>query len=387
MKKKFALILAMAMLVSVLFTACGGTSSSGGLMDSANTPNTTDANTSSDDLPTVTWKMGSVWGSGNCHFEADQMFAETVSFLTGGKFTITNYAEGELCAANQLFDYVSEGTIQCGGSWGGYWSGRDTAFEILGTIMDDFTGMDYYLWYNHHGGKELFDELYGAYGMKAFALVINGSESGLRSTVPMTNLSDLQSAKIRLGGVMAGKAAQKLGINITSVPAAELYESLQRGVVDAGEFSGPWADDSLKLTEVAKYWILPGWYQSSGLNDVIINIDAWNALPAEYQEAIEMAAQYTLGQRLGQYHYNDFVYANQQLADPEIQVMRLDDETMAAIHEATREAYKEECEVNPNFAKVYNSMMDYKEFSSAYREMLEGTDYNYGWGFDYDAAQ
>lgn len=26
------------------------------------------------------------------------MFAETVSFLTGGKFTITNYAEGELCA-------------------------------------------------------------------------------------------------------------------------------------------------------------------------------------------------------------------------------------------------------------------------------------------------
>lgn len=58
-----------------------------------------------------------------------------------------------------------------------------------------------------------------------------------------------------------------------------------------------------------------------------------------------------------------------------------------AIHEATREAYKEECEVNPNFAKVYNSMMDYKEFSSAYREMLEGTDYNYGWGFDYDAAQ
>lgn len=42
-----------------------------------------------------------------------------------------------------------------------------------------------------------------------------------------------------------------------------------------------------------------------------------------------MAAQYTLGQRLGQYHYNDFVYANQQLADPEIQVRRLDDETMA----------------------------------------------------------
>ena len=45
--------------------------------------------------------------------------------------------------------------------------------------------------------------------------------------------------KIRLGGVMAGKAAQKLGINITTVAASELYESLQRGVIDGGEFSGP----------------------------------------------------------------------------------------------------------------------------------------------------
>ena len=62
------------------------------------------------------------------------------------KLVITNYPEGSLCAANQLFDYVQNGTIQCGGDWGGYWSGKDTAFELLSTTMDNFTGMDYYIW-------------------------------------------------------------------------------------------------------------------------------------------------------------------------------------------------------------------------------------------------
>ena len=59
----------------------------------------------------------------------------------------------------------------------------------------------------------------------------------------------MQKMKIRLGGVLAGRVAQKLGINITTVAASELYESLQRGVIDGGEFSTPCSDDSLKLQE------------------------------------------------------------------------------------------------------------------------------------------
>ena len=48
--------------------------------------------------------------------------------LTDGRFTITNYPEGSLCAANQLFDYVQNGTIQCGGDWGGYEGIDDSIF-------------------------------------------------------------------------------------------------------------------------------------------------------------------------------------------------------------------------------------------------------------------
>lgn len=101
-------------------SGCGNAADSG-MMDAANANAVAGG---SSDLPVITWKMGSTWGDGNIHFTCDERFSELVSQLTDGRFTITNYPEGSLCAANQLFDYVQNGTIQCGGDWGGYWRAR-----------------------------------------------------------------------------------------------------------------------------------------------------------------------------------------------------------------------------------------------------------------------
>ena len=137
-------------------SGCGNAADSG-MMDAANANAVAGG---SSDLPVITWKMGSTWGDGNIHFTCDERFSELVSQLTDGRFTITNYPEGSLCAANQLFDYVQNGTIQCGGDWGGYWSGKDTAFELLSTTMDNFTGMDYYIWITQGGGLKCYQDMY-----------------------------------------------------------------------------------------------------------------------------------------------------------------------------------------------------------------------------------
>ena len=106
----------------------------------------------------------------------------------------------------------SQGTIQCGGDWGGYWSGKDTAFELLSTIMDDFTALDYYTWIYQAGGLDCYKEMYGQYNMNYFPLVTNPSESGIRSVPsPSPPLPICRSMKIRLGGVMAGKCCSEAG--------------------------------------------------------------------------------------------------------------------------------------------------------------------------------
>lgn len=379
MKKKiFAMLLCIAMVLSL--AACGGSSSSssGGALDQAAASNSGSTSSGTSDLPTVNWKMGSTWGAGNVHFTVDKRFAEILSQLTNGGFTVTNYAEGELCSASQLFDYVQDDTIQCGGDWGGYWSGKDSAFELLSTIMDDFTGLDYYIWIYEADGLQCYKDMYGQYNMNYFPLVTNPSESGIRSVSPITSIADMQKMKIRLGGMMAGKAAQKLGINITAVPAAELYESLQRGVIDGGEFSGPKADDSLKLQEVAKYWCAPAWYQSAGVNGVMVNMDAWNSLPEEYQTAFEMAARLCCGEQLARYYHNDMVVTNQMIDEQGITVTHLNDEDWQIIRDTCKQTYLEECEINPNFKMVYDSMQAYRESATNYRDWTA----DYGFGFN-----
>ena len=378
MKKLVSALLAGAMVLSL--AACGGSSSSssGGALDQAAASNSGSTSSGTSDLPTVNWKMGSTWGAGNVHFTVDKRFAEILSQLTNGGFTVTNYAEGELCSASQLFDYVQDGTIQCGGDWGGYWSGKDSAFELLSTIMDDFTGLDYYIWIYEADGLQCYKDMYGQYNMNYFPLVTNPSESGIRSVSPITSTADMQKMKIRLGGMMAGKAAQKLGINITAVPAAELYESLQRGVIDGGEFSGPKADDSLKLQEVAKYWCAPAWYQSAGVNGVMVNMDAWNSLPEEYQTAFEMAARLCCGEQLARYYHNDMVVTNQMIDEQGITVTHLNDEDWQIIRDTCKQTYLEECEINPNFKMVYDSMQAYRESATNYRDWTA----DYGFGFN-----
>ena len=161
-RKMIALLMTAAMALSLgLVAGCSSTDS--GVMDQANANAVSGG---SSDLPVVTWKMGSTWGAGNVHFSVDQRFGEILSQLTGGRFTVTNYADGELCSASQLFDYVSQGTIECGGDWGGYWSGKDTAFVLLSAIMDDFTALGYYTRSYEAGGMECYKGLYGQYNMK-----------------------------------------------------------------------------------------------------------------------------------------------------------------------------------------------------------------------------
>lgn len=365
-------------LCMVLLFLTVGCSAANGMMDM--TIHTDTAGTAASEiqaLPTVTWKMGSTWGRNNAHFRCDQRFAELVSQLTYGKFTITNYPEGELCAANQLFDYVQDGTLQCGGDWGGYWSGKDCSFELLATTMDNFTGLDYYVWIAQAGGLACYQQIYGQYNMTYFPIMINHAESGIRSSKPITSLEDMRTMKIRLGGILAGRVAQRLGINIVTTPASELYDALQRGMIDGGEFSTPSADESLQLQEVAQYWCSPGWHQSAGVNGVMINLDAWNELPELYQQAIQNAAQLCTGEQLTSYLWADAEATDKMLQQSNCIVTELREADYLRIREVCRQVYEEEAASNPNFDMVYGSMLEYRDKTDTYRQMLK----DYGWGF------
>lgn len=141
--------------------------------------------------------------------------------------------------------------------------------------------------------------------------------------------------------------------------------------------------DSLKLQEVAKYWCSPAWYQSGGVNGVMINKDAWNKLPEEYQNAIQMAAEICTSEQLSRYLWMDFDSTKKMLEEDGCVVTKMNQDDWNTIRETCRQVYEEEAAKNENFNMVYSSMQDYREHADTYRAMLG----DYGWGFNYDESE
>lgn len=368
MKTKLLSILMIMVLMLTLLTGCGGSGDATAAGDGAAAEK-------------VEWKLASCWADGTFMFEIDAKFCENVGKITGGNFTITPYGVGQLGAATEVFDLVKNGTVQAGGDWPSYWAGYDDGFDLLATTMFNFTGWDYYLWIYEGGGLEdAYNYMFNQYGMRYYPTVACQMESGIRSNVPINSIEDMQSMKIRLAGKIQGLVAAKLGITPVSVAANELYESLQRGVIDAAEYSVPSNDVTLHIEEVTKYWLTPGWHQTSSVYGTMVNQAAFDALPTEYQEAIDMAAKLTFQEYTAKYAYNDAEATRIMIEDYGIQTTSLSEEDMAIVKAAWEEATAEMCAGSEHYAHVYESMMNYREHMSLYREALG----EFGFGINLD---
>ncbi len=86
---------------------------------------------------------------------------------------------------------------------------------------------------------------------------------------------------------MAAEVFKALGMTVVILPGGEIVPALQRGVIDAGEFSEPSSDMAMGFQDVAKYYYLPGIHQPTGIMDVLINKSKWDPLPADLKAIIE----------------------------------------------------------------------------------------------------
>ena len=64
------------------------------------------------------------------------------------------------------------------------------------------------------------------------------------------------------------------------LPGGEIFPALERGVIDAAEFVGPYQDRRLGLQNAAKYYYTTGWHETATVRELIVNKAAWEKLPA-----------------------------------------------------------------------------------------------------------
>jgi TRAP-type mannitol/chloroaromatic compound transport system substrate-binding protein len=312
------------------------------------------------------WTMTTTWPSSLELIETDKHFVDLANKLTKGELSIEFFEGGSLVPAGEVFGAVESGTVQAGADWPGYWAGRDAAFSALATTPSLFNAVDYANWIQQWGGADLYNEIYGNYGMVYLPYGITNNESGFRSNEPIRNLEDLQGKRLRLSGLEQGKLLERLGGSQVSMAGGEIYQSLERGVIDGAEFSTPNVDWSGGFQQVTKYWATPGWHQSASVFGVMINKTSWDALSDETREKLQIAADATMMWSLAFTEKR----ATEAYAkfDEAVEINRYDDETLAKIQEVANEVIIETACANPNSAKVYVSMLDYLNDYAKWRD-------------------
>lgn len=316
------------------------------------------------------WTMTTMWPSALELIEYDKQFLDIVETLVGDELDITFHAGGALIPSGEVFDAVSAGDIQAAGDWGGFWAGRDSAFSPLATHTMLFNAADYLMWISDWGGFDLYQEVYGQFNLVYLPHAVLNNESGFRTNKPIHSLDDLQGMRLRISGRDQALILERLGGVPVNIPTHEIYQALERGLLDGAEMATPGIDYAVGYADITRYWATPGWHQTATVIGVLINKDAWDALSPSVQERLRIASQAALYRSLG-YSERRAVEGTRQFQAAGTTITRLPEEEFARVQEVTNQVIIESSCANPLHARVYHSQLSYLQNYQVWRDLSQ----------------
>ncbi len=315
------------------------------------------------------WKMVMPWSKGLLFYDMAQHFADSVALASGGRLEIKLFSAGELVGAMESFDAVSKGSAEIGHDWPGYWKGKNENFVSFASVPFGLDAEGYNIWLYERGGLEQMQELYGRYNLMAFPCGNGGQEMGLFSNKKATKLADFKGMRLRTPGWFMD-IMNSLGASVTPLPGGEVYLALERGVIDAAEFSTPAINYPMGFDEITKYVIEPGVHQPSVQCSIFINKDAWNKLPDDLKWIVDIAAKETqLWSNAWQENLNIEAI---KLFKEKVEFVRMDDETLNSFAKRTHEYLEELKAKHPDVKKTLDSQEQLKKDFAEWRGIRSG---------------
>ncbi len=308
----------------------------------------------------VRWKLHAAFGKNVAVIGPPaHRLAEAVSQMSDGDFDIKVFEPGALTGGYAYFDPVSTGAIDA--AWGtpGANQGKNSAFAFLSTWPFGPAAPEFIAWFKYGGGKQLAEDLYAKANIKYLLCGMIPPETSGWFRQEVTSLDQLKGKKMRFFGIGA-KVMQKFGVSTQQLAAADIYPALERGTIDATEFSMPAIDRSLGFYQIAKYNYFPGWHQQSTSNELLINMDKWKALPKKYQAMLQTACDAELGNMIADGEASQF----QAMLDNEkngVHNMVWPKEILDQFRSAWEEVLAEEVKTNPDVKRVWDSYTAFHE--------------------------
>ena len=269
-----------------------------------------------------------------------QRLAARIEELSNGALKVNYFAAGERVGAFDSFDEVASGNSQAYIAADYYWVGKHPAFAYFTAVPFGMTTVEWNAWIKFGGGQELWDEVSGGFGLKAFPCGATGTQAGGWFNKEIEAPEDLKGLKMRIPG-LGGNVMSKLGVSTVSLPGGQIYESLVSGAIDATEWVGPYNDYFMKFYEAAKYYYTGGMHEPGGGLAFGMNADWFNGLSNWEKAVIEAACNEEHAAQFEETVALNGQYLNKLVEEQGVQVRAFNDDVWDAMGEAAAEVFEE----------------------------------------------
>jgi TRAP-type mannitol/chloroaromatic compound transport system substrate-binding protein len=325
-------------------------------------------------LPQITLRMQAGTPAGDFFFQRSQDYARIVKDLTAGAITIEVLPSGAVVKAFDMADAVHKGTLDLCNGVPAFWYSKNSALSLFGTGPAlGYDANTLLSWYEHGGGKALYEELY----RDVLKLDVVPFLMGPMRTQPLgwfkkeiKAAGDFQGLKFRTVGLSVDLFTA-MGASVVSMPGSDVVPALDRGVIDAAEFNNPAVDGQLGLPDVSKICMVQSYHQPAECLEILINRKLFESLPDQYKTAFRYAAKVSAAEMTWR-TMDDYSKAYLELRDNrKVSFIKTPDAVLKAQLDSWDKVIEQKAAENPFFGKVLDSQKEYMKRVVGYQIKFE----------------
>jgi len=213
---------------------------------------------------------------------------EAITKVSGGRLEVKAFVGGSVVPATQELNGVSEGVLDMCYTCPMYNLDKWPAAGLISSRPGGLPGEALRTWFNYGGGAELMNKMIEGFNVLTFpgALSSLPEEVFLHSKREIKTAADIKGLKIRASGD-AGEILNRMGASVVFLPGGELYEAMQRGTIDAFEYSTLASNWDMHFNEIAKYVILSPSRAPSDPQCFYVNKNSWEKLPDDLKQLVQ----------------------------------------------------------------------------------------------------
>ena len=290
--------------------------------------------------------------------------ADRLELISGGSLKMKVYEPGKLVAPFEILDAVSKGKVNAGYTMSAYWQGKMPAAPFFSAIPFGPEAGEFLAWLYYGNGLKLWQKMYddNGYNVKVLPCSIIAPETSGWFAKEVKSMDDLKGLRMRFFG-FGGLVMQKLGVSTSLLPGGEIFPALEKGAIDATEFSMPAIDQRLGFYKVVKYNYFPGWHQQATVAELMINKKVWNAMSDRQREVIEIACKASVTDSFAHAEAIQGAVIRENVEKRGVKNKYWSDEFLNAFKAAWLEVIDEQCAKSAEFKKIWE---DYSAFHEDY---------------------